>query len=113
MTDSELISYVRAYLPSNSVDRDTDATVLVFLDIAAKKIIARAYPYDNTVTAVPPQYETLQAEIAAYLMNKRGAEGETSHTENGITRQYQSADVPSSMMNIIVPFCSVPKESDS
>ena len=42
MTDSELISYVRAYLPSNSVDRDTDATVLVFLDIAAKKIIARA-----------------------------------------------------------------------
>lgn len=113
MTESELISYVRAYLPNNSEDRDTDATVLIFLDIAGKKIIKRAYPFDNTVTDVPLEYQTLQAEIAAYLMNKRGAEGETSHTENGITRQYQSADVPSSMMNIIVPYCSVPKESDS
>ncbi len=105
MTDSELISYVRAYLPSNSVDRDTDATVLVFLDIAAKKIIARAYPYDNTVTAVPPQYETLQAEIAAYLMNKRGAEGQVTHTENGLQRQYENADVPYSMLKTITPFC--------
>jgi hypothetical protein len=45
----------------------------------------------------------LQCEIAAYLLNKRGAEGQTSHTENGITRNYGGADVPESMLSSIIP----------
>ena len=32
-----------------------------------------------------------------------GSEGQTSHTENGITRQYESADVPASMLKTITP----------
>lgn len=41
------------------------------------------------------------------MLNKRGAEGQTSHTENGVTRQYESADVPSSMLKAITPYCGV------
>jgi len=51
----------------------------------------------------------LQLEIATYLLNKRGAEGQTAHSENGISRSYESADVPSSMLNQIVPHCGIIK----
>jgi hypothetical protein len=80
----------------------------VYLDVAANKIITRAFPYDDTVTAVPARYELLQCEIAAYLYNKRGAEGETRHAENGTDRSYENADVPASLMNQIVPAVGVP-----
>lgn len=86
----------------------TDELLNVYMAIAKRKILQRAFPYDNTVTEVPPQYELTQCEIAAYLINKRGGEGEISHTENGITRMYENADVPVSLMRAIVPFTSVP-----
>jgi hypothetical protein len=88
---------------------DTDEVLSTYLVVAGKKIIARAYPYDDTVTEVPDKYDTLQCEIAAYLLNKRGAEGQTQHTENGISRQYENADVPSSMLKVVTPHCGVIK----
>lgn len=78
-----------------------------YLMIAGQKILARAYPYDTTVTEVPTRYGVLQCEIAAYLLNKRGAEGETSHSENGISRTYENADVPESLMSNVIPHCGV------
>ena len=77
------------------------------LSISAQKILDRAYPYDTTVTEVPARYETKQVEIAVYLYNKRGAEGQTSHNENGINRTYESADVPESLMRGITPHVGV------
>lgn len=84
-----------------------DDVLLTFLDIAADKILRRCYPYHPTACIVPARYQTLQLEIAAYLLNKRGAEGETSHNENGINRTYESASVPESMLSGIVPFASL------
>lgn len=87
---------------------ETDEDILrVFLDVAGKKIIAKAYPYSSDVTKVPAKYELLQCEIAVYLLNKRGAEGQTSHSENGISRQYENGDVPESMLKSVIPFCGV------
>lgn len=87
---------------------ETDETIInAYLDIAAEKILARAYPFDNTVTEIPLRYKLLQCEIAAYLINKRGAEGQTAHSENGISRTYGSADVPESLLSAIVPQCGV------
>ena len=93
------------------VDTDSegwsDEVLLTYLNIAGRKIINKAYPYDDTVEIVPRRYEILQCEIAAYLLNKRGAEGETSRSENGISRSYENADVPKSMLDVITPFCGV------
>ena len=86
---------------------DEDAMLLTLLSISAQKILDRAYPYDTTVTEVPTRYETKQVEIAVYLYNKRGAEGQTSHSENGINRTYESADVPESLMRGITPYVGV------
>lgn len=42
-----------------------------------------------------------------YLLNKRGAEGQTAHSENGISRSYEDGDVPPTLLRDIVPFASV------
>ena len=105
MTEQEKLTYLRAMVG----DTDTDEVLSTYLVVAGKKIIARAYPYDDTVTEVPEKYDTLQCEIAAYLLNKRGAEGQTQHSENGITRSYENADVPASMMKVVTPHCGVIK----
>lgn len=87
---------------------ETDESLInAYLDIAAQKILARAYPFDDSVTEVPLKYRLLQCEIAAYLINKRGAEGQTGHSENGISRSYENADVPESLMSVITPQCGV------
>lgn len=49
------------------------------------------------------QFATLQIEIAVFLYNKLGAEGEKSHSENGVSRSYENAHIPESMLNSIVP----------
>jgi hypothetical protein len=103
MTEEEKLTYLRVMVGNS----DTDEVLSTYLLVAGKKIIARAYPYDNTVTEVPSQYDTLQCEIAAYLLNKRGAEGQTSHSENGITRYYENADIPSSMLKVITPHVGI------
>ncbi len=86
---------------------DTNEVLSTYLSIAGSKIIAKAYPYRGDVTEVPMQYHYLQVEIAAYLLNKRGAEGQTAHSENGISRTYESADVPDTMLKLVTPYCGV------
>ena len=86
---------------------ETDESILLtFLGIAAGKVLAKCYPYRPDKRTVPARYRGIQLEIAAYLLNKRGAEGETAHNENGINRSYESAGVPDSMLKGIVPFAS-------
>lgn len=103
MTNDEKLAALKAMVGSS----DSDEVLSAYLKLAGGKIIAKAFPYQNDVTEVPAQYSHLQVEIAAYMLNKRGAEGQTSHTENGVTRQYESADVPSSMLKAITPYCGV------
>lgn len=78
-----------------------------FLHIAGRKIIQKVYPFTSTITEVPDKYANTQIEIALYLYNKRGAEGETYHSENGINRSYEDADVPASMLKYVVPYAKV------
>ena len=90
-------------------DSDAEEVLSTYLKIAGSKIITKAFPYDETIEEVPKRYAILQCEIAAYLLNKRGAEGQISHSENGISRAYENADVPSSMLKTVTPYCGVIK----
>lgn len=81
----------------------TDDVLQVYLDLAGSVIINRAFPFKTDVTEVPAKYEMTQIEVACYLLDKIGAEGETVHKENGINRTYESASVPESMLKNIVP----------
>lgn len=103
MTEEEKLIALRAMIDSS----DSDEVLSIYLKLAGRKIIARAYPYDPDVTEVPAQYDTLQCEIAAYMLNRRGSEGQISHNENGISRTYESADVPPSMLRCVTPHCGI------
>ena len=97
-------------LLSTIVDgKNSDETLTAYLDLAEKKIVNRVYECftDRTGLEMPPQYDGLQVEIAAYMLNKRGAEGELSHSENGVSRAYETGDLPDSILREIVPKCGV------
>ena len=104
MTDYDLLTMLKAMVEPG----DTDDTLFAYLMIAKHKIINRLYPYGNgDGKEVPFRYRPLQVEIAAYMLNKRGAEGETAHRENGINRTYADADIPKDLLSQITPFCGV------
>lgn len=103
MTDAEKLAMLKNMVEPG----DTDAVLSTYLTLAAKTILAKAYPYNPEITDVPAQYEVLQLEIAAFLLNKRGAEGQITHSENGIQRQYEDGDIPKSMLKTITPYCGV------
>ena len=102
MTDTEKLTMLKA------MTGEKDESVLsTYLSIAGNKVLKRAYPFDSTVTVVPDRYAYNQVEIAAYLVNKHGAEGETAHSENGISRSYEDGDVPPTLLREIVPCASL------
>lgn len=108
MTDVEKLALCRAMVeqPANA-EGWSDDILKSYLTIAGQAILNRAYPYDDTVEEVPRRYGVLQCEIATYLLNKRGAEGEISHSENGINRTYENAGIPDSMLRDVVPHCGL------
>lgn len=99
MTDADKLAMVKA------LTGEQDEVVLsAYLAIAGDKICRKAFPFDSEENAVPDRYAYIQVQIAVYLLNKRGAEGESSHSENGISRSYEDGDVPPSLLRDIVPF---------
>ena len=98
---AELLQNLRLLLDE---DGSTDLLLSYLLEIAASKILERCYPFDATQTTVPDRYLYKQVEIAQFLWNKRGAEGQTAHSENGISRTYEGGDVPESLLRGITPF---------
>ena len=92
---------------------DSDTVLLSYLAQAKDILINRLYPYANeaeySALTVPAKFDFKQVRIAAYLLNKRGAEGEIQHIENGIHRNYRSADVPYEMLQDVYPMVGIPR----
>lgn len=87
---------------------DDDSVVEAYLDIAKEKILSKAFPFkDTSEMEVPSKYHSILIDATVYLLNKRGAEGETSHDENGISRTYGSDDLPKELLKRITPYCGV------
>lgn len=82
---------------------ESDAVLQFYLD-NAEAIICDLRNADY----IESKYLTLQIKIAIELYNKRGAEGQTAHTENGIARTYEKADVSPSLLNQITPMVKTP-----
>lgn len=94
------------YLARMIDDPNEDIGILeIYLQLAGDKILNRMYPYltDYTGIEVPDRYAMIQLNVACYLYNKIGAEGQVQHIENGIHRNWGSADVPNDMLKDIVP----------
>lgn len=85
-------------------DSVADELLLAYLEDAKGIVLNRRYPFGYPDgTEVEPKYETVQVRIALELFSKQGAEGEVSHSENGISRGYESASVSPSLLNMVIP----------
>jgi len=87
---------------------ETDNAVLsTYLTLAEGVVIRKAFPFGDGSEEMPAKYDRTQVEIAAYMLNKRGAEGEKVHNENGVIRHYEDGDIPPTLLRRILPMGEV------
>lgn len=100
MTRDEMLKYVR-----NLSGEESDDIVLAFLSRAGDAILHKMYPFieDLSEYEVPGKYQSLQCDIASYLLDRRGTLGEIRNTEGVITREYGSSYIPDSMLKEVTP----------
>lgn len=118
MTLAEKIASVKTLLGNDAAA--TDALVTEYLSEAADDILRRLYAaYGGSIPSgatVPAFYDYLQVKLAQRRFLKRGAEGESSHSENGISRNYGSVDDEDLLMQVLPYaklFGSAASEGDS
>lgn len=73
---------------------EEDTNVLEVYLLQAKSLILNTrFPFGYTSDKdVEPKYEQLQIELAIVLFNERGAEGQSNHSENGVSRTWRTKD---------------------
>lgn len=104
--DSKL-NELKVLLGVDSEDTAEEELLKVYLKIAERNVLNRLYPFSLPVATLPSRYNQKVVEIAQYLYLRRGSEGETSHSENGVSRSYESADIPKHMLSDIMPMVGV------
>ena len=105
MSDAEKLELLKSML--GITGNDSDALLTSYLNLSKDAILRKAYPFNYDVVDMPTKYDRLQVEIAVFLWNKRGAEGEQIHKENGIDRTYEGAYIPESMLKTVIPYVGV------
>lgn len=84
-------------------DNNEDPLIELLLDEAKETIL------DITnLDIIPLGLEGAQRDLAIIAYNKIGVEGETSHSEGGISRNYE--DIPSSLMKKLKAFRILPRK---
>lgn len=89
-----------------SVDAETGQDLL---DAAFDIIMQRRFPFEDWPDELENRYLGLQIRIAVDLFNKTGAEGELSHSENGVSRTYGAENVSTDLLNEITPRAGFPR----
>lgn len=85
----------------------TDIELEDILESAKAVILSRRFPFGEQPAEIEDKYKDLQIRIAVEMFNKRGAEGETAHSENGVSRSYASANVSEDLLKEITPKAGV------
>ena len=102
MTNEQKIEMLK-----HMTDETDEGLLSTYLTLAQQQVYESAFPYGNYPENFPAQYDGVQVEVAAYMLNKRGAEGETVHLENGVSRHWEDGGVSPSLLRRIVPYVGV------
>ena len=101
MTDKEKQARLMVLI---SPDTANDDLLSYLLELSEGIVLSRRYPFGAPEGAtVPREYENIQIQIAVELYSKMGAEGQTSHDENGVSRTWEAGDVSPSLLRRIIP----------
>lgn len=106
MTKAELVSKLQSILIAKDFNiTNSDKPLLEYeVDRAIAEInnCRRFTPTDKVL--YDKKYESLIIPLCVSAFSKSGAEGQTSHSENGIVRNYTSGgDYPKDVLNGIIP----------
>lgn len=103
--DYGLVEEMRRIIGPASYGVDDDDLLQSYLQTAAEEILNRRFPYGwRSVSELEPRYRALQVQIAVFLFNKRGLEGESLHSENGINRSFAGHQhIPAELLQQVVP----------
>ena len=106
MNDQEMIDAIQTLVADSRFDDFAEH----YLAIAKEAVVSRIYPLDDSASwsDVPEKFHARTVEIAVYLVNRRGAEGEVSHSESGVARTYESAGIPRSYFVGMTPHAGAP-----
>lgn len=87
-------------------EEDNELVLDEVLETAKSVILANLYPFEEDTTGkeMPTKYNSLLLDIATEMYNKKGAEGEVAHSENGVSRTYSSAYVSAELLRQITPY---------
>jgi hypothetical protein len=88
-------------------ENNNELELVDVLESAEAVILSRRYPFGEQPEKLEKKYEDLKVRIAVELYNKRGVEGQTSHSENGVSRSYASANVSEDLLREITPKAGV------
>lgn len=107
MFAEELMQKAQAYFDSVP-DLAGESPSAMLIDFVIEKFKQhRNYPVSFTEDRIASDLRShisTMAMAVVDLYSKEGAEGETSHNENGINRSYENAYISKSIFNDIVPF---------
>ena len=105
MTDEQMAEMVKELVDEPRFDR----FVPHYLERAKSAMMEHLFPFEDVEWSdVPVKHHGTVVEIAVYLVNRRGGEGETTHSESGVSRSYESAGIPASYFKGIVPHVGIP-----
>lgn len=92
--EAEIWADMITYL-GDEVGEADKPVLLILIQRAIRRVCAKRYPFGYTdaekETAVERYRDTIFA-AAVYYWAKQGADGESSHNENGISRAYEKED---------------------
>lgn len=101
MTDNEKAEKIIELLSPETV---TTEEVLPYVLIAKEIMLNRLYPFCEWDTvSLPPRYDMLHCSATIELWNRRGAEGQISHSENGISRTWANSILSPFLINLLIP----------
>lgn len=104
MTFDERLEMLMTQLPDAPAEEEELLETLLY---TARDIInERRFPFRKELPDdVEPKYEGLQIRIAKELYTKLGIEGETQHSEAGMTRTFTSSggDVTKQLLQMVIP----------
>lgn len=105
MTDAEKIAYLNSIFADDPLV--TESALNRSLEDAKDRIMRRRYPFGySSETTFPAMFDMLQCNLAASIYARTGAEGETAHNENGVSRTYASADMEE-LLRAVTPMAKV------
>jgi hypothetical protein len=108
MNVEEKLEMLKTILDIPSSDSSEDSRLTVYLSVAEREIIGWRYSYSSqTVETVPAEYEMVQVWSVVNGFSQSGAEGQTSHSENGISRGFSYPDMIHYIRKTVIPLCGV------